>query len=100
MITASPGNRFFKVGYLAGGGNVTAMMTAAGYRTGILEVDDPGEVIRVKVKPVRNRVTKKIRRGNRRIILYRKKGIALAPRSVSEADSRSFDSGLIRVRIR
>ncbi len=99
-VTGSRGNAIFKVTYTSGGANVTAAVVAGTHSTAVLTNVDAPEQINITIKPNKRKIKKTIRRGNRRIIKYRRKRINLTVRSQSVNDVSATDLSLVKVQTR
>lgn len=95
-LHGSRGNTVFGVTYQSGGSTVTGAVVAGTYETSDLSPGE-SEAISIRIKPRTSKVSKKVKRGNRRVKVWLKKKLTMSLSSTSTTDMQERDVAKILV---
>ncbi|MDF1859416.1 MAG: FG-GAP repeat protein [Verrucomicrobiales bacterium] len=95
-LRGSRGNSVFGVTYQSGGATVTGAVVTGTYETNDL-LPGESEAISIRVKPKASKVSKKVKRGNRRVKVWLKKKLTMNLSSTSGNDMQDRDVAKVLV---
>lgn len=95
-LRGSRGNSVFGVTYQSGGATVTGAVVAGTYETNDL-LPGESEAISIRVKPGASKVSKKVKRGKRRVKVWLKKKLTMSLSSTSSTNMQDRDVAKVLV---